>query len=411
MSKRQHEAKRASPLSSYMDWVPDELWPQILQHLLAKRGTELADTEWIFNWLATHRDAFRKMGPHLAVWLHTVFTSSWKFLVRYTKRRSHCATKRALLSQLASACTVPATTPREKAKIERMQRELVYVAFVAQCEDRLVYNCGDSYRTEGYCQKGHDVASNAHLNNTFFPYERRLHPMTSANAKQLVLGTDSLNQALETMSPALAFLCSRGMQHRALVPDTRRALTWCLQGEKARTTETTRQTHLADVVIQGVPLYAPYSDGMQQLRGLLHHHGAHNLSQDEMRAGLTLWSKQAARDRALWHRLVRLGSERDSKGSSSSSASSSSSSSQPSVNDDDISDSQIETDDEESGGGNDESSYSSSQLDDESTDSTTEFSSESSQDDGGTGDEDSAYWNGAPHGAVYDYDFSGSDES
>ena len=395
MAKRQRDEQPA------VAHLLPELWPLVLGHLLDKRGEALADAEWILNWLATHRDAAAKMGNRLSTWLRAVYSTNWRFLVRFAKRR-HTKTKpMSSLCQLAAVC----------GDSEYVQREMVYILMIAQREDELIYACGKAYNSEGYCSKGNDISSDALLCSTYFPHNNRMYPLTDACVTRMLPDSEPMvvAEALRGLPAVVGYLCRRGLR-QPHSREAQRALDWELRGEKARSAEAFPFTTLAYVLVKGEPLYSPHSARMKALRELLHHHGAGCLNDAQRRTGLVLWSKSAARTRAIWHRVDTINGvppiDQRNMSSDSDTSSSSSSSTEEVVR---RRRRRRRITRLNCGAADDDDSYSSSLLDDSDFSTSSSFDDDdgskhdaSSQSGNDTFDDTAAYFNGAPHSAVYD---------
>ncbi len=297
MSKRQREE------TPWCD-LPSELWPEVLGHLMFRDDACEASTnaEWILNWLATHRDAARKMQPYLARWLCGVLHPGITALKRFAKRRS--ARTLTALHALGDNC----------ADDLALQCELAYVVFIAQREDELVYSCGSPYRSASYCTQG-DVNPHTPLARAFFPHAGRLHPMLSARVYELVpVSPQQWNCAMDAMTPLQAFLSRKASGG---VPNQlgQRALDWSIlasTGEYALTREVCGATELRDLVVCDTPLYAPHSPEMAETRDILCTHDAAHLTCKQRCDGLAMWLRRRERNAAIWTRLAEHGDIPDS---------------------------------------------------------------------------------------------------
>jgi hypothetical protein len=282
--------------------LPPELWHHIAGHLAEGGWTE--GPAAVLCFLATHRGATALLRPWLVDWLR-------RGLARENADVSHFVETAMGYARSHMDAFQCAVTRMLESHVDALLRELAYVFFIARIEDAL---CEDGTMCYVVTQ---ELPHSIPLEQVFYdnsPVDSLcplstlpgLRAMDRAYIEQNIAATlDSLpRHETYTLGLAISELRKNHCDH---FKAERQALWYATMGGEHTVplAQPTGLTPLRDLVVNGVPLYAPYDSKMGVLRtGFQCHLGAWpGLTVEERRIGIVMYHTRYERHRSMLWRL------------------------------------------------------------------------------------------------------------
>lgn len=302
--KRGLEQQSVLLVDPSIEQLPPELWHHIAGHLAEDW---IAGPAAVLCFLATHRGATALLRPWLVDWLRRGLDRERAYVSHFIET----AMGRSYMD--AFQCAV---TRMLESKVDALLRELAYVLFIARMEDAL---CDDGTMCYVVTQ---EPPRSIPLEQVFYdnsPVDSLcplstlpgLRAMDRAYVEQNVAATINRLPRHEVYTLVVAMSVLRKNHCGDHFKAKRQALWYDIimaNGDCAHAvplTEPTGATPLRDLVVDGVPLYAPYDGKMHELRsGFQCHLGAWpGLTTEERRIGIIMYHTRYERHRSMLCRL------------------------------------------------------------------------------------------------------------